>query len=413
MPPACQPDAIHAINPRMARPTLTARLPVARPFVAQSLVGVIGAVGAFLVAEQDWRQGALWLIAAALGGTLWQSSFSFAGAYRRALTERRTAGVRSQLLMIAITVCLFLPALHASQVFGQPVRGFVFPIGLALLVGAFLFGIGMQLGGGCGSGTLYAAGGGATRSWLTLIAFIAGATLAAWDGEQWLAWPAMAPVSLPDWLGFWPNLIGNLALLAAVYTAARRVEQARHGNAQPVSARPEVGFGGLTAPWPLVAGAIMLAGLNFLTLVVAGRPWAITAAFPLWGSKIIDVAGLDDPAFWAFWDDPTRTEALLRPLLADRTTIMDLGLIAGASLAAMLAGRTRPVWPPPRRRPALAALVGGMLLGYGAVLATGCNISAFFGGIGSGSLHGWIWIVPALAGNIVGIRLRPWFRLAA
>ncbi|HEX5864068.1 MAG TPA: YeeE/YedE thiosulfate transporter family protein [Casimicrobiaceae bacterium] len=47
--------------------------------------------------------------------------------------------------------------------FGAPVRGFVFPVGLNVAIGAFLFGVGMQLGGGCASGTLYTAGGGSTR----------------------------------------------------------------------------------------------------------------------------------------------------------------------------------------------------------------------------------------------------------
>ena len=317
--------------------------------------------------------------------------------------------------MIAVATCLFLPALDAGSVLGQPVRGFVFPVGTALLVGAFLFGIGMQLGGGCGSGTLYAAGGGAGRSWLTLASFVAGTTIAAWDGERWLTWPTIAPVSLPAWLGTWPSLLASVAVLGALALLAGWAERGRHGDVQPLLSRPNPGGYASTQlrplPWSLATGAVALAGLNFLTLIVAGRPWAITAAFPLWGSKAIDAAGLDDPAFWAFWDDPTRTEALLRPLLSDRTTIMDIGLIAGAGLAATLAGGARLTWPPPRLRPAMAALSGGLLLGYGAVLATGCNISAFFGGIASGSLHGWVWIVPALAGNWVGIGLRPWFRL--
>jgi uncharacterized membrane protein YedE/YeeE len=52
------------------------------------------------------------------------------------------------------------------------------------------------------------------------------------------------------------------------------------------------------------------------------------------------------------------------------------------------------------------------LLGYGARLAYGCNIGAFFSGIASTSLHGWVWIVAAVLGNIIGVRLRPLLRLA-
>jgi uncharacterized membrane protein YedE/YeeE len=58
-----------------------------------------------------------------------------------------------------------------------------------------------------------------------------------------------------------------------------------------------------------------------------------------------------------------------------------------------------------------AAIAGGLLLGYGARLAYGCNIGAFFSGVASTSLHGWVWIVTAVLGNIIGVRLRPLLRL--
>ena len=57
------------------------------------------------------------------------------------------------------------------------------------------------------------------------------------------------------------------------------------------------------------------------------------------------------------------------------------------------------------------AVIGGLAMGYGARLAFGCNIGAFFSGIASTSLHGWLWIVCALAGTWIGVRLRPYFGL--
>ena len=60
----------------------------------------------------------------------------------------------------------------------------------------------------------------------------------------------------------------------------------------------------------------------------------------------------------------------------------------------------------------IAAVVGGLLLGYGARLAYGSNIGAYFSGIVSGSLHGWLWLVAAFFGNVVGTKLRPMFGLA-
>jgi len=83
----------------------------------------------------------------------------------------------------------------------------------------------------------------------------------------------------------------------------------------------------------------------------------------------------------------------------------------GALLAAGLAGKFSPGWRIGGRQ-LLAAVIGGLMLGYGARLASGCNIGAYYGGISSGSLHGWLWALTGFAGSILGTRLRPYFGLA-
>jgi uncharacterized membrane protein YedE/YeeE len=103
---------------------------------------------------------------------------------------------------------------------------------------------------------------------------------------------------------------------------------------------------------------------------------------------------------------------LHRPLVQDATHLMNVGLVLGAFLAAGLAGRFAPGWRI-GIGPLIAAVLGGLMLGYGARMAFGCNISAFFSGVASGSLHGWLWIVAALPGNLLGVRLRPLFGLPA
>ncbi|EVT88537.1 hypothetical protein Z046_01535 [Pseudomonas aeruginosa VRFPA09] len=125
-------------------------------------------------------------------------------------------------------------------------------------------------------------------------------------------------------------------------------------------------------------------------------------------AEIAQGVGLDVGA-WAFWQTPANAKALAAPLWEDITSVMDIGIVLGALLAAGLAGRFAPNLDIPRRSLA-AAVIGGLLLGYGARLAYGCNIGAYFSGIASGSLHGWLWLVAAFAGNSVGVRvLRPYF----
>jgi uncharacterized membrane protein YedE/YeeE len=380
---------------------LTQALPA---IIAASLL-LLGALG--LALSYGGNHALLWALGAALGYTLYRGSFSFAGGFRQALAEGRGAGLRAQMLMLGILVIIMLPAIHAGTLAGAPVRGIVFPAGIAVIIGAFIFGIGMQLGGGCASGTLYTAGGGNTRMLVTLIFFISGATIAAYDSERWADLPALSAAFLPELIGLWPALLGSLAIFLCVALGSRVIEQRRHGRVEPIFRAPSPNA---SRRWSWAMAAITLAILNIITLWAAGRPWVITAAFPLWGSRIIAEFGWDEPAFWIFWEDPTRTEAFLRSVLAERSSVMNFGLMLGAFFAAAIAARFSPAWRLPWRH-VCASIIGGLLLGYGAVMASGCNISAYVAGIASGSLHGWLWILPGLAGNWVGLHLRPLFHL--
>ena len=357
------------------------------------------------------RQAALYLLGAALGLVLYHAAFGFTSAWRVFIADRRGEGLRAQMVMLAVAVALFFPVLAAGTLFGQPVQGFVSPVGVSVVFGAFLFGIGMQLGGGCASGTLYTVGGGSVRMLLTLAAFVAGSAIGAAHLHWWAALPHLPPVSLVKEWGPWPALAANLAAFAAIAGLTVVLERRRHGRlAQAAPAAPRAGLARLLrGPWPLVAGAVALAVLNFATLALAERPWGITSAFALWGSKAAALLGFD-PASWPFWSAPAQRAALEGSVLADVTSVMDFGIVLGALLAAALAGRFAPNWRVPLRS-AVAAVAGGLMLGYGARLAYGCNIGAYFSGIASGSLHGWAWMAAAFFGNILGTRLRPAFGL--
>jgi hypothetical protein len=157
-------------------------------------------------------------------------------------------------------------------------------------------------------------------------------------------------------------------------------------------------------------GGSVLAILNFVTLVLSGHPWGITSAFSLWGAKAFSVMGVD-VASWPVWRTGPNAAALAAPISRDVKSVMDIGIVMGAMIAASLAGRYSPIWRLPLRS-LIAAVVGGLLLGYGARLGYGCNIGAYFSGIVSGSLHGWLWLFSAFFGNVVGTKVRPAFGLA-
>jgi hypothetical protein len=151
-------------------------------------------------------------------------------------------------------------------------------------------------------------------------------------------------------------------------------------------------------------GAAILAAFSVLTLLIAGHPWSITFAFGLWGAKTWAALG-GDLASVPYWASGYPARALGQSVLADTTSVMNFGIILGALLAAALRGKFAPAVTL-KASDLATAVIGGLLLGYGARLAFGCNIGALLGGISSGSLHGWLWLVFAFAGNMIGVRLR-------
>lgn len=387
---------------KTAPPSFNARaLGVALVLIALGIAYVQATVGP--------KQAALAGVGALLGVALYHAAFGFTSAWRVFIADRRGAGLRAQMVMLAVGVVLFFPALADGTLFGNKVVGLVSPVGVSVAFGAFMFGVGMQLGGGCASGTLYTVGGGSTRMIVTLAAFVVGSVVATAHLPWWESLPHLAPVSLVKTLGLWPALIANLALFAAIAGVTLWAEKRRHGKivgvpmTQSSKGRPTL----LRGPWPLLWGALALVLLNYATLALAGRPWGVTSAFALWGAKLFMAMGID-VASWPYW--AKQAAVLKAPVVNDVTTVMDVGIILGALAAASLAGKFAPVWKIPVRS-LLAAIVGGLLLGYGARLAYGCNIGAYFSGIVSGSLHGWLWLVAAFFGNVLGTRLRPLFGL--
>src|SRR5205823_12900869 len=125
------------------------------------------------------------LVGAAAGVVLYHAAFGFTSAWRQLIAERRGAALRAQMLMLAAASIVFFPALGSGHLLGQAVRGSVSPVGVSVIAGAFLFGVGMQLGGGCASGTLYTSGGGNTRMLVTLAAFIAGSVIGVLHMPWW------------------------------------------------------------------------------------------------------------------------------------------------------------------------------------------------------------------------------------
>ncbi|WP_409294212.1 YeeE/YedE family protein [Peribacillus sp. SCS-26] len=384
--------------------------PVQKPLVTAGLLASV-ILFAAIVNAAGMTQGVLFIIGLLLGVTLLHARFGFTSAFRRLMSVGNVQGLQAHMLMLAIASTLFAIILSTGFSFtGITPKGYVSPVGVSVLFGAFIFGIGMQLGNGCASGTLYSVGGGSSSMILTLISFIAGSVLGAYHFKFWMEdTPSLPPISLAEstGLGYFGAWAVQMAAFALIYWITIKIAKRKN----PPMMKPLPTTAGwkkiVRGSWPLFAAAIVLALLNALTLTVRGNPWGITSAFALWGGKALMALGTDVSS-WSYFSGPNG-EALTKTVLADSTSVMNFGIILGAFISAASQG----TFKPGKIKPGVAgaAIVGGIMMGYGARLAFGCNIGAYFGGIASFSLHGWVWMVMAMAGTFLALFIRPLFGL--
>jgi len=360
-------------------------------FVAAAVLATALIVGLVLIDGQPWS-AALVIVGFGLGAAFFTAQFSFTASWRHFLSRGECGNLLAILLTIALLALVVVPVAAAQKDFG----GSIAPLGISLVVGSFVFGIGMQLGNGCGSGTLYTVGGGSGRMLFTLAFFIVGSVLGSLSLPAFLAMGGIDPVLASDYFGPWGGLAVTLASIGVAALVILAIARHRGGEI-----RPHRNF---------VIGAFVIGALMIGAFIAGGHPWSVTFGYTVWGGKLAMLAGWDISQA-EFWTWPGPQHALKDSVLGDTASLTDLGMIFGAMGAAAF---SKPFaagpWPPAKSL--LAASIGGLLMGWGARLGFGCNIGAFVGGVASGSVHGWIWFIAALGGCAVGMRLRPWFGLS-
>ncbi|WP_299818760.1 YeeE/YedE family protein [uncultured Jannaschia sp.] len=348
-----------------------------------ALIGAALAVALAVAALAGARYGALILIGLGFGMTLEGFRFGFAGPWRRMIVDRNPDGLLGHLLSIGLVALVAFPLLASH---GEELVGAHAPVGFAMIGGAFVFGLAMQLVLGCGSGTLVNSGSGNPIGLISLPFFAIGSFLGAFNLIWWTDLGALPVIAL-DGTG---GLLVTLAGLAAVAVLVLRLAPAEHRRIQR----------------RYVVASVVIAALAILNLIVAGQPWGVVYGLGLWVAKGATSLGFPTEAS-AFWSLPANQDRIAESLLTDVTSLTNLGIIGGAFLVTAWRGGFGQKLPSYPTKAWISAIVAGLALGYSSRIAFGCNVGAFFSGISTGSLHGWVWFAAAFAGSVIGVKLRP------
>ncbi|ABI37190.1 MULTISPECIES: selenium metabolism membrane protein YedE/FdhT [Shewanella] len=158
------------------------------------------------------------------------------------------------------------------------------------------------------------------------------------------------------------------------------------------------------APMPAVIAAGILSTYYF---GLTGTFWAVTGEFTRWGGHLLQLVGAN-PETWGYF----KVIGLQGSPLDRIDGMMIIGMFGGCIAAALWANNVKLRMPQSRIRIA-QALIGGIIAGFGARLAMGCNLAAFFTGIPQFSLHAWFFALATAAGSYFGARftLLPMFRI--
>ncbi|WP_396957834.1 selenium metabolism membrane protein YedE/FdhT [Nitrosomonas sp.] len=151
--------------------------------------------------------------------------------------------------------------------------------------------------------------------------------------------------------------------------------------------------------WSPIPALLALGVASAYYFAITGTFWAVTGEFTRWGGHIAALLGFS-PQQWSYF----QLIGLNGSPLERIDGVMIIGMFAGALCAALWASNVQLRWPTSKRRLA-QGLIGGIIAGFGARLAMGCNLAAFFTGIPMFSLHAWAFMLTTVIGAWIGVKL--------
>lgn len=254
-----------------------------------------------------------------------------------------TAIMRAYVLALLVAI-VGVHVLELGLVESIPIRPFRW---LANLTGGFVFGVGMILGGGCAGSSWYRLGEGALGAWVVLGGFAVGASAANVGVLQSLRTTLQefeyevngGPATLHGVLGVSPWLVvGVLVVILGVWLLRNRPEEDEHEKWR----------------WPVtgvVMGLVIVLGWYLSSL--GGTPTGITFAANTGHLLTYPMVGYPNRVSWGM--------------------VLVVGVAIGAALAAWQTGQL--AWKPVPGFTVAKLFAGGLVMGAGALVADGCNIT--------------------------------------
>ncbi|TLD96307.1 YeeE/YedE family protein [Helicobacter jaachi] len=158
--------------------------------------------------------------------------------------------------------------------------------------------------------------------------------------------------------------------------------------------------------WDTGKGMIALGIISAAYFGLFGGVWAVTGEMTRWGGEFLELFGMDLSSYSYY-----KKQNLNGTPLTRTDGLMLIGMFIGALVAALWANKVKFRLPASNVR-IFQAIVGGILSGFGARLAFGCNLANFFTGLPYFSLHTWVFTIFMILGIYIGVKVcnMPFFK---
>jgi len=343
----------------------------------------------------------------AFGIVLQRGRFCFFCNFRDFWNERDPRGVLSILVALAVGLVLYHVVFLAWMPVPAPDRlppgAHIGPVSPVLALAAFAFGLGMAISNSCISAHLYRLGEGSATAPFALIGAAAGFVIgfATWN-PLFLSviseWPA---TWLPHRLGYTGTVAISLAalgLLTILVLGLACVQPASRAEPQTLV---NVGRRVFIERWPAAITGIAV-GVISMVAYFRVAPLGVTAELGSLARTAASGAGFLPETLYGLDGLRGCATAVKQAIFSDNGLFV-IGLVLGSFSAALVAGQFAPT--PPTRSQIARGLVGGVLMGWGAMIALGCTVGVLLSGIHAGALAGWVFLVFCVVGTAVGIEL--------
>lgn len=373
-------------------------------------LSLIGAGYLLFRSESFGRETAFaWTAGAVFGFTLQRSRFCFFCNFRDLVERREAGGVLAILLSLAVGLVGYHVITGAwivdSGAGHLPPKAHISPVGWNLILGGFLFGLGMAVSGSCISAHLYRLGEGAVVCLFALAGLVPGFVVGFvfWNPVYLSLVSGKKPVWMPVYGGFFAALVAQLLVLGvlawAVWKYSRPTEVSAPALRKDLSALGRAVF---VHRWPGWVGGLVI-GLLSAAVLLRLEPLGVTSEFSRLARWAGDALALL-PERLEGLDAIRGCSARTADGLLSRSGFFLIALVLASLASALASGDFRLEWP--ARNAALAALGGGVLLGLGATWSFGCTIGTLLSGINASALSGWVFGLALIPGILAGLPLR-------